>query len=339
MACSTPSDITYRPLEVLEGRLEVDGRELAPVNPDEVRRVVRRMLETAAGRRVRRFGLCERREPVARVAGQGDHPRGVAGVSVTCAHEVSDKPNYRVRSVTAALNASIIPCLESFLDAVDAALHQRGIDCPRMVVKSDGSLMNLPVARRRPIETILSGPAASVAGASYLANLPDAMVVDMGGTTTDTAIIRGGQVRTCQEGASVGGWRTHVGALDLRTVGLGGDSLIARRQGTANFRSVPLRVAPVAWTFSNGCGRGEGARLVDGPSRSLPDLDLRHGIACQDGGGVPATDLHEPERRLLDLLAVVRDAWTKWPNNWKPSTGSFCRLSGSNSGIWSSEPR
>ena len=126
------------------------------------------------------------------------------------------------------MNASIVPYLDAFLQDADNILRQRGITAPRVVVKSDGTLMSLMFARRQPIATILSGPAASVAGASYLAGLENAMVVDMGGTTTDTATIRRGCVRACREGAMVGSWRTHVEALDMRTLGLGGDSLIAR---------------------------------------------------------------------------------------------------------------
>ena len=88
--------------------------------------------------------------------------------------------------------------------------------------------MSLNFARQQPISTILSGPAASVAGASYLANLRRCGVVDMGGTTTDTATIRRGCVRSCREGATVGAWCTHAEALEMRTLGLGGDSLILR---------------------------------------------------------------------------------------------------------------
>ncbi len=295
-----PSDIPYQPLEILEGRLEVDGRELAPVNPDKVREVVRRMMKTHQVSAFAVSGFAGHVNPSHELQVKAIIQQEF-GVSVTCAHEVSDKPNYRVRSVTAALNASIIPCLDAFLDAVDSSLHQRGIDSVRMVVKSDGSLMSLAMARNRPIETILSGPAASVAGASFLANLQDAMVVDMGGTTTDTAIIRGGQVCTCSEGALVGGWRTHVNALDLRTVGLGGDSMIAKdRDG--ELRVGPLRVAPVAWTFFSGM---DVAKTFDWLTTHLDRFRVSTRgmelLARTEGtcNGV----LHDTECHLLDLLA------------------------------------
>jgi N-methylhydantoinase A/oxoprolinase/acetone carboxylase beta subunit len=294
------SDITFRPISILEGKLEVDGRELAPVNRELVRREVRRLLD-------------EEQVAAFAVSGFGSHSNAAheleakeivereSRLSVTCAHEVSEKSNYRIRSVTAALNASIIPCLEAFLGDVDLALRGRAITAPRVVVRSDGTLMSLPLARRRPIETILSGPAASVAGASYLAGLENAMVVDMGGTTTDTATIRKGVVQICRGGASVGGWRTHVGALDLRTTGLGGDSLIARRRD-GRLHIGPVRVAPVAWMYRDGCN---GERALDWLDANLD----RFRTSTRGMELVALTNvnlsarLSERETRLLDVLS------------------------------------
>jgi len=95
-----------------------------------------------------------------------------------------------------------------------------------MVVKGDGSLMESTMARERPIETILSGPAASVVGAQHLAGRDDSIVVDMGGTTTDIAVIVDGHPRISLKGARVGRWQTMVEAIDTHTVGIGGDSRV-----------------------------------------------------------------------------------------------------------------
>ena len=294
------SDITYRPISILEGKLEVDGRELAPVNRELVRREVRRLLdqEQVAAFAVSGFGS---HSNAAHELEAKEIVQQETGLSVTCAHEVSDKSNYRIRSVTAALNASIIPCLEAFLGDADIALRRRAITAPRVVVRSDGTLMSLPVARRRPIETILSGPAASVAGASYLAGLKNAMVVDVGGTTTDTATIREGVVQISRGGASVGGWRTHVGALDLRTTGLGGDSLIARRRD-GQLRIGPVRVAPVAWMFRNGCNGEKALDWLDANldrfRTSTRGMELV-ALTNVDHG----SHLSDSEKRLLDALS------------------------------------
>jgi N-methylhydantoinase A/oxoprolinase/acetone carboxylase beta subunit len=102
-----------------------------------------------------------------------------------------------------------------------------GVAAPIMVVKGDGSLINEQTARERPVETVLSGPAASVSGARHLTDVSEGIVFDMGGTTTDTAVLAQGLVRIHPEGATVGGWRTSVEAADIATVGLGGDSHIS----------------------------------------------------------------------------------------------------------------
>jgi N-methylhydantoinase A/oxoprolinase/acetone carboxylase beta subunit len=250
-----PSEFfTHELLATLSGQLEVDGRELVPVNADEVRQVVRGMLDH---RQVQAFAVAGYASDVnpAHEAQVRAAIREETDAVVTCASDVSEGANYRIRAETAVLNAQIIPCLNAFLEKVQTTLHGKGLKAPIMVVKSDGSLMSIDAARRRPIETILSGPAASVAGASFLTGIADAMVVDIGGTTTDTATIRHGAVETCKDGATVGGWKTHVEALDMRTLGLGGDSRIARIDGALAIG--PQRITPVAWLAGHHPRTGE----------------------------------------------------------------------------------
>jgi len=105
--------------------------------------------------------------------------------------------------------------------------------------------MSAAMAKQRPVETILSGPAASVAGARHLTGIKDALVVDMGGTTSDTAALTADAVNLNEKGSNIGGYRTHVKALEIRTAGLGGDSLIQFEKG--KFLIGPKRVAPIAW--------------------------------------------------------------------------------------------
>jgi N-methylhydantoinase A/oxoprolinase/acetone carboxylase beta subunit len=166
---------------------------------------------------------------------------------VVLGHKLSMELDAEVRATTAALNAGLIPLVEELLDAVGAALGRLSIAAPLMVVRGDGSLMNEPTARSRPIETILSGPAASVVGARALAPAPDgadAVVIDIGGTTTDIAHLCAGLPRRSSVGARVGAWRTFVGAVDIRTMGLGGDSLIDYADGRA-ISVGPTRVLPI----------------------------------------------------------------------------------------------
>ena len=148
----------------------------------------------------------------------------LAGAPVTCGHELTSQLNAVRRATTVALNAHLIAPLAELLAAVQATLARRKINAPLMVVKGDGSLVRADFARRRPIETVLSGPAASVVGAWHLAGRRDVWTVDVGGTTTDIAALKGGWPVLNVNGARVGGWRTMIQAVDVHTTGLGGDS-------------------------------------------------------------------------------------------------------------------
>ncbi len=169
----------------------------------------------------------------------------LTGLPVTCGHELTHKLDALRRATTVALNARLIPLLCHLIEAVERTLADKGIVAPLMVVKGDGSLMEASVAKERPIETILSGPAASVVGAQHLAGGEDVVVVDMGGTPTDIAVIRNGRPSLSPKGAEVGRWRTMVEAIDVHTVGLGGDSRVWFDEGR-DLRIGPRRVAPIS---------------------------------------------------------------------------------------------
>lgn len=157
---------------------------------------------------------------------------------VTCAHELSSKLDAPRRALTAVLNARLTARIRHLIEALSQVLAEEAIDAPLMIVKGDGSLMRAEVALEYPVETILSGPAASVVGAGFLTGLQDFVVSDMGGTTTDVAVVSGGRPVIRAEGALVGGWRTMVQAVDVRTSGLGGDSEVRFD------RQLRLRVGP-----------------------------------------------------------------------------------------------
>lgn len=159
-----------------------------------------------------------------------DLVREATGLPVTCAHELSSNLDAPRRALTTVLNARLIPFLQALILSVERTLDRLGIAAPLMVVKGDGSLMTSETALTRPVETVLSGPAASVVGARVLAaartggELADMVISDMGGTTTDVALLRGGRPVLNPDGAVVGGWRTMVEAVAVHTAGLGGDS-------------------------------------------------------------------------------------------------------------------
>jgi N-methylhydantoinase A/oxoprolinase/acetone carboxylase beta subunit len=171
--------------------------------------------------------------------------RALCGKPVTCSHELSAQLNAPKRALTAALNARLVPHIRHLLDAVGQTLEREAVRAPLMVVKGDGTLMRASVATDYPIETVLSGPAASVVGAAFLTGLQDFAVADMGGTTTDVAIISDGRPVVRADGAVIGGWRTMVQAIEVHTSGLGGDSEV-HLDREAHLKVGPRRVMPLS---------------------------------------------------------------------------------------------
>lgn len=170
----------------------------------------------------------------------------VSACPVSASHQLSSKLGGPKRALTALLNARLIGMIDRLIRRAETRLSELGIAAPLMVVRGDGALISAEEARRRPIETILSGPAASLVGARWLTGIEDALVSDIGGTTTDVAILRGGRPEIDPDGARVGGFRTMVEAVAMETTGLGGDSAV---------HLVP---------------RGLETEVVLGPQRSIP---------------------------------------------------------------------
>jgi N-methylhydantoinase A/oxoprolinase/acetone carboxylase beta subunit len=174
--------------------------------------------------------------------------RRVTARPVTCSHELSAQLNGPKRALTAVLNARLIGMIDRLVAACEQHLGAVGIKAPLMVVRGDGALISAAMVRERPIETILSGPAASIVGARWLTGASDALVSDIGGTTTDVALLRDGLPEIDPQGARVGGFRTMVEAVAMRTTGLGGDSEVhLKTEGlSGGLRLGPRRLIPVA---------------------------------------------------------------------------------------------
>jgi N-methylhydantoinase A/oxoprolinase/acetone carboxylase beta subunit len=187
------------------------------------------------------------RNPAHEVAAR-DLIRRVTGRPVTCSHELSANLNGPKRALTAVLNARLIGMIDRLVAACERHLESVGIAAPLMVVRGDGALISAAMVRERPIETILSGPAASIVGARWLTGEKDALVSDIGGTTTDVALLRDGLPEIDPQGARVGGFRTMVEAVAMRTTGLGGDSEVHLiTEGLdGGLRLGPRRLVPVS---------------------------------------------------------------------------------------------
>ena len=174
--------------------------------------------------------------------------RRLTNKPVSLSHQLSAKLNGPKRALTAILNARLIALIDLLIIKAEHVIKSLGILAPLMVVRGDGALISAEQAREKPIETILSGPAASIVGARWLTDEKEAIVSDIGGTTTDIAVLKGGKPAIDPKGASVGPYRTMVEAVAMYTFGLGGDSEVKLKIGCLNGDIFlgPKRVIPVS---------------------------------------------------------------------------------------------
>jgi N-methylhydantoinase A/oxoprolinase/acetone carboxylase beta subunit len=243
-------DVVY-----IGGGHDIHGDEAVPLDEAALREAI-----LARGDRVEAFGVSGYfgvRNPAHELRAK-EIIESMTALPVTCGHELTSRLNSVRRATTVALNARLVPLLRELIDTLRHTLVERSLAAPLMVVKGDGSLVRAEWALQRPIETILSGPAASAVGGWHLAGQGDALfqgdvprdtpsavwVMDVGGTTTDIAALRDGRPRLSPEGAQVGRWRTMVEAVDVHTVGLGGDSSV-RLDGDRRLIIGPQRVVPL----------------------------------------------------------------------------------------------
>lgn len=226
--------------QVLKGKPDIMGRMRQPLDPQQIDDAIEALRGEVEAVAISGYASVRNPQHESEVK---KRVRERLGVPVACAHELTESLGFYDRTVTVSLNARLIPLLCSLIDAVQHTLRARGIRAPLMIVRGDGTLMTADSARDRPIETILSGPAASIAGGLFLSGEQDALILDMGGTTTDLASIANGRMKLRRDGASVGGWFTRIRAAEVYTIGLGGDSRICLRSDKS-WTVGPQRVIP-----------------------------------------------------------------------------------------------
>lgn len=166
------------------------------------------------------------------------------GLPVLCASQLFSGLSCLERAASTLLNAGLLPVTQEFLTAVAAAFRERGIRAPMYIVRSDGRRMGFAYTAEHAAETLLSGPAASALGGGVLTRRKRAVVVDIGGTTTDIALIENGEPLLSADGIRVGKWKTQVRGLAAASFALGGDSAI-RWNEHGELRVGPDRVRPL----------------------------------------------------------------------------------------------
>jgi|Deesub1362A_J573_1020465.scaffolds.fasta_scaffold00459_16 N-methylhydantoinase A/oxoprolinase/acetone carboxylase beta subunit len=234
---------------IVSGGHEYDGRELAPLDEEEVKRVVKDFKDN----RVEAVAISAVFSPVnneheVRVA---EIVREIMGnIPITLSHEISSI-GLLERENAAVLNAAVVKVAETAVKSFENALKEKGIDAQVYITQNDGTLMSAEYALKYPVLTIASGPANSLRGGAFLSGLKNAIVVDVGGTTTDVGVLVNGFPRESSVAVEIGGVRTNFRMPDLISIGLGGGSLVEKVNGDIKVgpRSVGYRLEKEALVF------------------------------------------------------------------------------------------
>ena len=213
----------------VSGSLDHRGREVAPLDPDQIQEVAQK-LEADGISIVGVVGKFSARNPVHEF--QIKKILGKSFETVFLGHKISGVLNFPRRIATTFLNASVYPAHRRFFEAVDKSIRQKWSHIPIHVLKADGGTMSLKASMAYPAQTILSGPAASVMGAvGFAPPDEDALVLDIGGTTTDIAVFVNQSPVLNPLGIRLGRYKTLIRAMETRSIGVGGDSAIKVENG------------------------------------------------------------------------------------------------------------
>ena len=227
---------------ILEGGYDAVGRQRQPLDEDAARHAIEKLRDEVSAFAISSmFGTrnTSHENRLKQIVTE------MTDMPVICGYELASSLGAPRRALTAALNARMVPAIKELVSSVQTILARHEIEAPLMLVKGDGSLASLANAIEKPIGTVLSGPAASVIGACQLSGLDNAIVADMGGTTTDIAIVSNGQPELSVDGARIGDWQPMVEAVRVNSIGLGGDSEL-RFGGHVGLTVGPRRVVPTS---------------------------------------------------------------------------------------------
>ena len=301
------------PFFFIQGRHNVEGREQVPLDEVGLLEKVRQVAEKVEAFAVSSYAGSRNpshEERASQLISQLTDKPVVQG------HHLTSNFDSIRRATTARLNASLLSTTYDFLHTVQGMLRQKGLDCPLYVVRGDGTLVSAEFAAHRPVEIIHSGPATSAIGGQYLSGVDSALVVDIGGTTTDLSIIDHGHTLLEDGEATVGEYRTSVRTIRARSFGIGGDSQI-RFDPRHNLTIGPGRVVPLsylAWAYPE-CRKDLLAWLAAPPAIWYPErieywiLQRSLDEAIPKGG---RTLLNDPRvHRALELLQAgpARLSW------------------------------
>jgi N-methylhydantoinase A/oxoprolinase/acetone carboxylase beta subunit len=276
--CDWPTDLAALvrgQVHMVEGGLDYDGRPIMPLDEAGV---------AAAARAMKAAGIaCVAISSIFSPLDPGMEERAaeillveMPEAAVTLSHDLG-RIGLLERENVALLNACLAPLARHTVAAFEEALRQAGLAAPLFITQNDGTVIRAELAARFPVLSFASGPTNSMRGAAFLTGLSDALVVDVGGTTSDIGALKAGFPREANAVVQVGGVRTLFRMPDLLSIGLGGGSHVEARAGggiAIGPRSVGFRLPELA-------------RIFGGPQLTASDIAVRAGrLALGDAARV-----------------------------------------------------
>lgn len=293
-----PEDLTNFVLATttVAGGYEFDGKEIAPVDEDAARAFfenIKGKIQSIAISCVFSPVRSEHEERCAELACEVLGP----DVHISKSSEIGTL-SFVERENATILNAALYEVAESFTEGFAKSLADEGItNADIFLSQNDGTLMTMDFARRYPILTIACGPTNSIRGASYLSRLHDAVVIDVGGTTTDFGVIQHDFPRESSVAATIGGVRTNFRMPDVISIGLGGGSIVREENGE-------ITVGP----DSVGYQITEKALVFGGDTLTATDIAVRLGMAeVGDPSKTAAIDKAFAEKAMAVIREMIED--------------------------------
>lgn len=301
-----PDNLTQHikgPVYVLPGGHEFDGRHVTPFDASKVAEAADEM----ARHDIRTVAVASPFSPV-----NSDMEEETAAIvrehipdaQVTTSAEIGSV-GLLERENAAILNASLLPLADRIVRVLGETLADLGLDCPFYLTQNDGTLMNVDYARKYPVLTIASGPTNSMRGASYLSGTKDALVIDVGGTTTDVGVLVDGFPRPAANVTEIAGVRTNFRMPDVYSLGLGGGTKVTLSELET------LKIGPE----STGSHIRESAYVFGGDTLTMTDVIAATGVqAIGEKANVPLTS-----EGAWDVLSHSEEMVTEVADRMKPS--------------------
>lgn len=289
--CDWPTDlaaIVRGQVHMVEGGHDYDGRPIMPLD-ERAAAVAARAMKAAGIACVAISSIFSPLDPTMEDRAAEILRAEMPGASITLSHDLG-RIGLLERENVALLNACLAPLAQHTVQAFEEALRQAGIAAPLFITQNDGTVICAELAARFPVLSFASGPTNSMRGAAFLTGLKDALVIDVGGTTSDVGALKAGFPREANAIVHVGGVRTLFRMPDLLSIGLGGGSHVEARDGRIAIgpRSVGFRLPELA-------------RIFGGPQLTTSDIAVRAGLLSL-GDGSRVADVTE---------AFARDALTE----------------------------